>query len=408
MPRRSRPTGLMKDTAKKVARAQRQAAIQMKLAVRENEKALQQRPKQSKHNYLEQRLADVDDINGELAEWIHELQTLLAHTLKIEDLISFEDLRIRETFPAIEVAQELLTRSKLTQFYKPKSPPQWLIQLLPFLEEQYINRVKKAELDYEITKKKHEEAENSRQVYLEHLKANYEWKKHSFILDIKKRNAEVDELEAAYQEAEESAVAIYNEMVLERSEYPSLEEYQYISYTNQDKVAFTQEFQVAYIPAFKQLVIEYELPAAKIIPTIAEVKYDHIKDEIHGVTRKPIEIEELYQDIVAAITLRTISEVFAADLAQHLDIVVFNGFVQTVDSTTAKHIQTYLISVQATKESFSSINFSNDKLTCLRNLGAQMSSYLTAMQPVQPIVDFKMIGAKSSPQENIHVARESF
>ncbi|OUL35085.1 hypothetical protein BV372_12060 [Nostoc sp. T09] len=398
----------MKDTAKKVARAQRQASIQMKLATPENEKALQQRQKQTKHNYLDQRWADVDDINGELAEWIHELQTLLAHSLKVEDTISFEDLRIRETFPAIEVPQELLTASKLTQFYKPKSPPQWLIRLLPFLEEQYINKLKKAELDYQIAKKKDEEAENSRQVALEHLKANYEWKKHSFILDIKKRNAEVDELETAYEEAEESAVAIYNEMVLERSEYPSLDEYQYISYTNQDKVVFPQEFQVAYVPKSKQLVIEYELPAAKIIPTIAEVKYDHNKDEIHGISRKPIEIEELYQDIVAAITLRTISEVFAADLAQHLDIVVFNGFVQTVDSTTGKHIRTYLISIRATKDSFSSINFSNiDKLTCLRNLGAQMSSYLTAMQPVQPILDFKMMDVKSAPQENIHLARES-
>ncbi|MDZ8054063.1 MAG: hypothetical protein RMX68_019800 [Aulosira sp. ZfuVER01] len=380
---RSRPSVLMKTTAKKFARNQRQSEIKRKLAVREQEKSLHIKQNQTKHNYLEQRLADVEDINREIAEWIHQLQTLLEHTLKPEDTISFEDLRIQETFPEMEVPPDLLAESELTQCYQPKSPPKWLIRLFPFIEKEYINAQKKAELDCQITKKEYEEAETSRQLSLDHLKANYEWKKHSFILDNKKRNAEVDELEAAYQDGEESAVEIYNEMVLERSEYPSLEEFQYLCYTKQDKVAFTQEFQVAYVSESKQLVIEYELPAAKIIPTIAAVKYDHTKDEIHGITRKPSEIEGLYQDIVAAITLRTISEVFAADLAQHLDLVVFNGFVQTVDSTTGTNVQTCLISVRATKDSFRSLNFNHiDKLTCLQNLGAQMSSDLTAMQPV--------------------------
>jgi restriction system protein len=408
MPRKNSPSGVIKATVKEVARAQRQAAIQRKRTDREHEKDLQQRQKQTKQEYLEQRLADVDEINGEIAEWIHQLETLLESTLGLEDIISFEDLRIRETFPAMEVPQELLAASTLPKFHKPKSPPQWLIKLLPFLEQQYIKTLKQAESNYQLTKKKFEEADNNRQVSLEHCKANYEWKKHSFILDIKKRNAEVDELEAAYQDGEESAVEIYNEMVLERSEYPSLEEFKYISYTNQDKSAFTQQFKVVYVPESKQLVIDYELPAAKIIPTIAEVNYDHSKDEIHGVARKPIEIEELYQDIVAAITLRTITEVFTADLAQHLDKVIFNGFVHTVDSTTGKDVQTYLISVRATKDSFSGIDVNNiDKLACLGNLEAEISSNLTAMRPVQPIVDFNMVNAKSTSPENIHTAQQS-
>lgn len=408
MTRKSSPSNVIKATVKEVARAERQAAIQRKRTVRENEKALQQRQKSLKQEYLEQRLTDVDEINGEIAEWIHQLETLLECTLGVEDTISFEELRIREIFPAIELPQELLAASTIPKFHQPKSPPQWLIKLLPFLKQQYIKALKQAESNYQLAQKQSEEAESNRQVSLEHFKANYEWKKHSFILDIKKRNAEVDELESAYLDGEESAVIIYNEMVLERSEYPSLEEFKYLSYTNQDKAAFTQQFQVAYVPESKQLVVNYELPAAKIIPTIAEVNYDHSKDEIHGVARKPIEIEDLYQDIVAAITLRTITEVFSADLGQHLDQVIFNGFVQTVDSITKKDIQTYLISVRATKDSFSGINVNNlDKLTCLRNLGAEISSNLTAMRPVQPIVDFNMVNTKSTSPENIHAVQQS-
>ncbi len=423
MTRKSSPSSVIKATVKEFARAERQAAIQRKRAIREHEKALQQRQKPAKHEYLDQRLTDVDEINGEIAEWIHQLETLLESNLGVEDTISFEDLRIRETFPAMEIPQELLTASTLPTFDKPKSPPEWLIQLLPFLKQQYINKLKQAESNYQNIKHKFEEEESNRQVSLEHFKANYEWKKHSFILDIKKRNAEVNELEAAYLDGEESAVIIYNEMLLERSEYPSLEEFKYLSYTNEDKAAFAQEFKLAYVPESKQLVIDYELPAAKIIPTIAEVNYDHNKDEIQGVNRKPIEIEELYQDIVAAITLRTITEVFSADLGQHLDKVIFNGFVQTVDSTTKKQLQTYLISVQAAKDSFNGIHISSvqaakdsfngihisniDKLTCLRNLGAEISSNLIAMHPVQPIVDFNMVNTKSTSPENIHPTQQS-
>ncbi|MDZ7963161.1 MAG: hypothetical protein RMY34_35800 [Aulosira sp. DedQUE10] len=394
------PSRLVKDTAKECARAHRQAEIEKRRAAHKSKKALQQ--KQNGLSYLEQRLANVDEINAEVADWIHELQTILEHTLVAEDTISFDDLRIRDTFPAMETPLQLSIASQRPQFHKPLSLPPWLMRRLPFLEQRYLKALQKAESNYQLAKQKYEETESSRQVSLERLKANYEWHKHTSILEIKKRNAEVDELEEAYQAGAEAAVALYNEMVLERSEYPSLEDLQYISYTDEHKVAFPQQFQVAYVSEAKQLVIDYELPFWKIIPTIAEVRYDGGKDEIYGIPRTLLEIEELYQNIVAGITLRTISEVLAADQGQHLDIVVFNGFVQKFDSNTKKHIQTNLISVKAYKDSFSNLNFSTiDKLTCLRKLGAQMSSHLAAIQPVQSIVDLNMVNAKVMLQEDI-------
>ncbi|MEH2292146.1 hypothetical protein [Nostoc sp.] len=345
--------------------------IQRKQVVRKYKKALEQRENPSKHNYLAQRLADIDEINTEIADWIYELQNILEHTLRTENTISVDDLRIKEIFPAMKAPQELLVSSQIPQFHKPPSLFKWVIQLLLFLEKAYIRAVKKAESNYQLAKKQYEEAETSRQVSLEHSKANYNSNKHTFILEIKKCNSEVDELETGYKNGQQAAIVIYNKMILERSAYPSLEGFQCLSYTDKDQIAFPKKFQVSYLSEAKQLMIDYELPNAKIIPTIAGLKYDHSKDKIMGTTRKPIEIGELYQDIVAAITLRTIREVFIADMAQHLNIVVFNGFVQKVDPVTRKDTQTYLISVQVTKDSFNSLNFDTiDKLTCLRNLGA--------------------------------------
>ena len=83
---------------------------------------------------------------------------------------------------------------------------------------------------------------------------------------------------------------------------------------------------------------------------------------------------------------------FEADQGGHLEIVVFNGYVQTINPATGRDIQPYLISVRTTKDRFMSLDLSRiDKRACLRNLGAQVSPRPTEMQAVKPIVEFAMV-----------------
>jgi len=53
-------------------------------------------------------------------------------------------------------------------------------------------------------------------------------------------------------------------------------------------------------------VIEYELPTPDIVPTIVEARYIKARDAFEEKSRKPTEIKEIYQDVVAAVALRTI------------------------------------------------------------------------------------------------------
>lgn len=122
-------------------------------------------------------------------------------------------------------------------------------------------------------------------------------------------------------------------MMLERSEYPE---------------GFPQDFRLAYVPESKELIIEYELPTAEVVPAVAEYRYVKSRASIDGKARKPTEIKELYQDIVASVALRTVYETFQADRAGHVQIAVFNGFVQTVDPATGQDIKPHLISVRMT------------------------------------------------------------
>ena len=82
----------------------------------------------------------------------------------------------------------------------------------------------------------------------------------------------------------------YNEMVLARSEYPT--------------EGFPLKFRIAYSPDSSELIVEYDLPEVQAIPKEAEYRYVKTKDAIESKARKPVEIKQLYQDIVASITLR--------------------------------------------------------------------------------------------------------
>src|SRR5207247_1646378 len=112
------------------------------------------------------------------------------------------------------------------------------------------------------------------------------------------RNAEIDEFEKAYRESNREAIIAYCSMVLERSVYPE---------------TIAHEFRVTYSVESKELVIEFDLPKPDVVPSVVEYKYVKARDAIETKPRKQSEIKELYQDVIAAIALRTIHEEFEAD-----------------------------------------------------------------------------------------------
>jgi restriction system protein len=179
----------------------------------------------------------------------------------------------------------------------------------------------------------------------------------------------------------------YFTMVLERSIYPG---------------GFPQEFRIAFVPESKQVVVDYELPKPDIIPEVLEYRYVKSKDVIEEKPRKPAEIKELYQDIVSSITLRSCHELFESDQAHHIDVAVFNGFVQTIDASTGKDIRPCLISVRMTRENYENIDLSRvDKKACLRNLGATVSPRPYEVQPVKPIIEFDMVDKRFVEQSDV-------
>lgn len=175
--------------------------------------------------------------------------------------------------------------------------------------------------------------------------------------EAKAHNQEVENMQALYFKADPDAIIYYNSLVLERSEYPD---------------DFRQEINVTYAPSEKTLHIEYKLPPLSIIPVLKELKHLKKSNELKEIQRKDTEISSLYKDIIVAIALRSLHEVFEADQGSHLQIVEFEGISELVDKATGRYMKV-LISVN--KEDFTKINLALiDKMSCFKELGGRLRS----------------------------------
>jgi restriction system protein len=397
MTRRSGFTGLMNSIARETARQARLAETDrkrnerevIKLA-RERQRSLIQKEKVAKMNYLESRQEQVDDLNTELIERTAELKSILEHTLRHKDRISFNSLKIAEKFKPFIIPENVgspLLKPSLESYTKVVQVPNILVKLIPGVEKKYKKALEKASSQFDSDFTLYQNRENERIKKLNAIKVAYVEEKSGFELKVKERSQEVDQFEKDYRGGERDAVISYNIMVLERSVYPE---------------GFPQVFRIAYIQDSKELVIDYELPTKEVVPAILEYKYVKSKDEIGEKARKVQEIKEIYTDIVSGLTLRTIHEVIEADQGDVVQVVVFSGYVNTIDPATGKDIAPYLISTRVTKENFSQLDLSRvEKSVCLRNLGAQVSSRPAELQAVKPVIEFDMVDKRFVDHEDL-------
>jgi restriction system protein len=337
---------------------------------RELLKREQEKQRESQLLYLGSRLEESNVKNKELIDIIKKLRDLLQHALSIENTIQFNSLKNHAKFPEFEPPTQPVEPRR--DVFTPKEPI-FLVKLLPGWKDRHQKALHKGEEKYQASYIKYQELIEEHAARVNKLRKEYESEKNSFDL----KNQEIDQFENAYKTGDPEAIVAYCSLVLEQSKYPN---------------DFPQEFRVAYVPDPKELVVDYELPTKEIVPNVAEYRYVKTKDRIDEKARKTSEIKDIYQNVVASICLRTIHELFDSDQGNHIQVVTFNGFVNTIDPSTGKDIRPYLISTRVVKERFKDLNLAKvDMKACLRNLGAQVSPQPSELMPVKPVVEFDMV-----------------
>ena len=166
-------------------------------------------------------------------------------------------------------------------------------------------------------------------------------------------------------------------MVLNNSEYPE---------------TFPKSFELEYNPENKIIIIEYELPAIECFPKIKEVKYIATKNELKETYIPESQLQKMFDESMYKITLRTIHELFEADVANALEAISFNGWVNATNRATGKKENNCILSIQVKKNEFLQIDLSNvDPKTCFKNMKGVASSKLSSLTPVQPILQISKV-----------------
>ena len=197
-------------------------------------------------------------------------------------------------------------------------------------------------------------------------KAKYEQKQQTNNNKIKAKKEE-------YFNKEEGAVSDYCEMVLSNSFYPDY---------------FPQEWDIEFQKETQIIIVDYSLPDIESIPTLKNVKYVISRDEFSETHLSTAALNKLYDSLLYKIALRTIHELYEADAADALKSIVFNGWVDSVDKATGQNVNSCIMSLQALKEDFLSINLEKvDPKESFKQHKGVGSSKLHSLSPVAPIIN---------------------
>ena len=214
--------------------------------------------------------------------------------------------------------------------------------------------------------------------FLEELRSSWEQRKNVFDEEVRVKHDEVDQLKLSYAELNDVAVREYCEMVLGNSEYP---------------FSFNREVSLTYQRDGRLLGVDFLLPSFQEIPHRQSVRYVKSRDDFVEKELSSAAANRLYESILFQITIRTLHELFEADSADALELISFNGWVDTISTSTGHSERKCVLSVQASKEDFESINLQGicDQRSfkeCFKSLKGVSGAKLSSLSAIRPILEF--------------------
>lgn len=328
---------------------------------------------------------------------LENLEHTLEHTLSIDDVIDWEQLKDTRPFPESRPNKPKLPKKPRAQTL-PKKPLQEELRFkanIGLLDRLIASRRQaKEERASDLYKKTYDEwlSETSRVKELnrktlenhvhrvEELQRNsakmvaaWEKRRDAFLEKQREAHAAIDRQRERYEARDPEAVEEYCDLVLSRSTYPDW---------------MPKEFELSYIAESYTLLVSYSLPPVEAIPRLREVTYIQSRDEFNEKELSDAQVRKLYDSIVYQIALRTVHELFESDQQSAIDSVVFNGYVTSVDRRTGLTSTACIVSLQTIREEFLKINLAQvDPKACFKALKGVGSSKLHSLTPIAPIME---------------------
>lgn len=341
------------------------------------ERAQRAQEREAKRLHAEQRSRHVDGLNWKINQRVQKIEGLLRRGLAAEPPTS----QSLESPFEVDVFDpgELGKQEPPPQPNAFRVPPLGLRRILPNAQQRHALAVAEANKSFERALAGWEQREAARIAELRQREASH--KVHS--AEAQAKNVA---FRASIAAGDPGAIAVYFQRALEQSLFFDL----------------ASNCRLAFVPESKQLVIEREFPPVDVIPPIKNHRYIKTKDQITEVARPLTQLKGLYATLVSQLTLLTLHQIFVADVDDHIETAVFNGYLDTVDRSTGKPIRPCLVTVRTSAEEFEALDLTHvEPALCLKHLGAHVSKSPTELLPVRPIVEFNMVDRRFVDERDV-------
>lgn len=181
------------------------------------------------------------------------------------------------------------------------------------------------------------------------------------------------ELTASYRVGDPGGIAAYVESAL--TALPS-------------RRGISPKAEVSYSPDTRELVVEYELPTADVIPKAKSYRYVKSREVVVEKARPASQVKALYTSVIAQLAILSLAVIWEFDSERYIDAVVFNGVVDTRDAHSGQLIRPCLVTLRVSRETFTGIDLEHvDPRACLERLSATVSQNPTEFVPVRPLLE---------------------
>lgn len=372
-------------------RQQLAAARQAERARKERERLTVQTARAEKQRQIEEEIARAAAATHQVGREVAKLQSILADGVQLTRPIDFESLKTRATIPAFEPGSLAVEEQMpvLDAFLPPS--PSVVRRMIPGGSSRYEQKRQGALAAFDSAVAIRSMREEIRKAALANAQEEYVLRVAQIRERTAQQHAEIDAFNDGYRQGERGAIEQYCAEVLDRSHYPD-------DYPED----FPKIFRIAFVEESKQIVVEYDFPTIDAIPDAESYAYNKSKGEIVKKTRPDKQRRELYASLLAQITLRTLYEIFIADTARHIESVVFNGYVETIDPATGATVRSCLVSVRTTRGTLNAVDLTRvEPMACLRGLKASVSRSPSELAAVRPLLEFDMVDRRFIEGSNV-------
>ncbi len=200
-------------------------------------------------------------------------------------------------------------------------------------------------------------------------------------------NENIGSQRSLYFAKQPDAIVDFCQLILERSQYPD---------------SFPSNFQLAYLPDTFTIIVDYALPDVDALPCVRGYKFVSTKDEIVALPVAESWRNKTFDSVLFQITLRTLYELACADVADAIDLIVFNGWITSVDKAVGKETTACIMSIQAKKVEILDINMEQvDAKVCFKKLKGVSASKLINLSPIRPILQLNRQDSRFIPSHNV-------